>query len=105
MKEIIYYKLKNGKCPYFEWYNSLDKGVKLQIDRRIERLRFGNLGLIRRFDNITEIKFTQHSGYRIYAYECNNILIIFLSAGNKKTQKKDIELAKQYLKEFKERYK
>lgn len=83
----------------------MDKGVKLQIDRRIERLRFGNPGLIQRFDNITEIKFTQHCGYRIYTHECDNILIIFLLAGNKKTQQKDIELAKQYLEEFKERYK
>ena len=44
MKEIIYYKTYDNKCPYLGWYNSLDKSVRLIIDRRIDRIRLGNLG-------------------------------------------------------------
>lgn len=55
MKEIIYYKTINGKCPYLEWYNSLDKSVRLIIDRRLDRIKLGNLGKYRKFDNLTEI--------------------------------------------------
>lgn len=55
IKEIIYYKTSNNKCPYLEWYNSLDKSVRLIIDRRIDRIRLGNLGKHRKFDNLTEI--------------------------------------------------
>ncbi|MCM1010789.1 MAG: hypothetical protein NC390_07960 [Fusobacterium sp.] len=105
MKEIIYYKLKNGKCPYLEWYNSLDKSVRLVVDRRIDRLKLGNPGSYRKFDNLTELKFTQGAGYRIYAYECDEIVIVFFTGGDKSTQVKDIELAKTYLLEFNERYK
>ena len=76
MKEIIYYKTINGKCPYLEWYNSLNK-----------------------------IKFVEGAGYRIYAYECEEAIIVFLSAGDKSKQSKDIDNAKKYLQEFKERYK
>ena len=105
MKEIIYYKLPNGKCPYLEWYCSLNKSIRLIIDRRIDRIKLGNIGLHRKFDNLTEIKFKKGAGYRIYAYEYNEVIIIFLSAGDKSKQSKDIELAKQYLSELKERYK
>ena len=53
---------------------------------------------------MTEIKFIEGAGYRIYAYEYDNVVIIFLSAGDKSKQSKDIEIAKKYLQEFKERY-
>ena len=105
MKEIIYYKTINGKCPYLEWYTTLDKSVRLIIDRRIDRIKLGNLGKHRKFDNLTEIKFTEGAGYRIYAYEYDDIIIILLSAGDKSKQTKDINLAKKYLQELKERYK
>ena len=105
MKESIYYKTANGKCPYLEWYNSLDRSIRLIIDRRIDRIKLGNLGKHRKFDNLTEIKFTEGAGYRIYTYECDDVVIVFLSAGDKSKQSKDIELAKKYLQEFNERYK
>ncbi len=105
MKEVIYYKTCNGKCPYLEWYNSLDKSVRLIVDRRIARIKLGNFGKYKKFDNLTEIKFTEGAGYRIYTYEYDDVIVVFLSAGDKSTQSKDIELAKRYLKEFIERYK
>lgn len=105
MKEIIYYKTINGKCPYLEWYNSLDKSVRLIIDRRLDRIKLGNLGKYHKFDNLTQIKFTEGAGNRIYAYEFDNVIIVLLSAGDKSKQSKDINLAKTYLQEFKERYK
>ena len=105
MKEVIYYKTLEDKCPYLDWYNSLDKSIRLIIDRRIDRIKLGNLGNYRKFDNLTEIKFVEGAGYRIYAYECNDVIIVFLTAGDKSKQSKDIELAKKYLKEFNERYK
>lgn len=104
MKEVIYYKTLDNKCPYLEWYNSLDKSIRVIIDRRIDRIKLGNLGTHKKFDNLTEIKFVECAGYWIYAYEYNDVIIIFLSAGNKSKQSKDIELAKKYLQEFKERY-
>lgn len=105
MKEIIFYKTIDNKCPFLEWYNSLDKSIRLIIDRRIDRIKLGNLGDYKRFDNLTEIRFKEGAGYRIYAYEYDKVVIIFLSAGDKSKQSKDIVLAKKYLQEFIERYK
>lgn len=28
MKQIIYYTTIDNKCPYLDWYNSLDKSEK-----------------------------------------------------------------------------
>lgn len=105
MKEIIFYKTIDNKCPFLEWYNSLDKSIRLIIDRRIDRIKLSNLGNYKRFDNLTEIRFKEGAGYRIYTYEYDEVVIIFLSAGDKSKQSKDIVLAKKYLQEFIERYK
>jgi putative addiction module killer protein len=42
--------------------------------------------------------------YRIYFAEQEKTIVLLLTGGNKKTQCKDIEKAKQYWNEFKERY-
>ena len=44
MKQIIYYTTIDGKCPYLDWYKKLDKSVRQQVDRRIDRLQEGNYG-------------------------------------------------------------
>lgn len=82
----------------------MDKSIRVIIDRRIDRIKLGNLGTHKKFDNLTEIKFVEGADYRIYAYEYNDVIIIFLSAGDKSKQSKDIEITKKYLQEFKERY-
>ena len=87
-----------------DWYKSLDKSIRLVIDRRIDRLKNGNFGIYKRFDNLTELKFKQGAGYRIYTCELDDVIIVLLSGGDKSSQVKDIKLAKIYLEEFKERY-
>ncbi|MCD7880034.1 MAG: type II toxin-antitoxin system RelE/ParE family toxin [Candidatus Gastranaerophilales bacterium] len=104
MKEIFYYKTINGKCPFDDWYNSLDKSIKLLIDRRIDRIEQGNYGYHRRFDNIVEIKFKQGAGYRIYAAEYEDTIIIILCGGDKSKQSNDIKNAKIYMEDIKERF-
>lgn len=99
MKEIFYYKLSNGKYPYKEWYKNLDNSVKIKIDKRLEKLEEGHYGDYKRFDNIVELRFKQ--GYRIYFTEYENIIVVLLCAGDKKTQKNDIKKAKEYMENLK----
>ncbi len=47
-----------------------------------------------------ELRFHMGPGYRVYfAYEGSTILLL-LVGGDKSTQKQDIQLAKQYLKQY-----
>ena len=38
MKEILYYQTIDGKTPYLEWYNSLDKSLRLIVDKRLSKV-------------------------------------------------------------------
>ncbi len=97
MKEILTYKTKDGKCPFDIWMNSLDNSMKVRVSKRIERVEEGNYGDYKKLDNnILELRFKFGSGYRIYFAEVENVIIILLCAGDKSTQVKDIEKAKEY---------
>ncbi len=106
MKEILTYKTEDGKCPFDIWMNSLDNSMKVRVSKRIERVEEGNFGDYKKLDNdISELRLKFGSGYRIYYTEIDNIIIILLCGGDKSTQVKDIEKAKEYLQDLKERNK
>lgn len=105
MKEILYYVKTNGKCPYEEWYSSLDIKIQIRIASRLERLIEGHYGEIRKLTNseLSEMKFKFGKGYRIYYKDLNDILVLFLAGGDKSSQKEDIKQAEKYYKDYIER--
>lgn len=103
MKQIIYYTTIDNKCPYLDWYNSLDKSIRSRIDMRIDKLEEGHYGDYKCISNdLFELRCKFGSGYRIYFTEEENVIILILCAGDKSTQKKDIQKAKDIIKEIKE---
>lgn len=103
MKEIIFYTNKNNKSPVKDWLKKLDKSIRIKITSRLVRLTEDNYGEHKKLDsNISELKFNFGSEYRIYYTEKDNIIIILLCAGDKKTQSKDLEKAKELYKELME---
>ncbi len=106
MKEILTYKTYDGKCPFDMWLNNLDNSMKVRISKRMERFAEGNYGDCKKIDSdISELRFKFGAGYRIYFTEVENIIIILLFGGDKSTQNNDIEKAKEYLQDLKERNK
>ena len=104
MKEIIYYQTIDNKIPYLDWYKSLDKSLKLIVDKRISKIERGLLGNIKRLsEDLYEIKFD--NGLRIYYTEKGDTIILLLTGGSKSKQSKDIELAQKYISEYNERIK
>ena len=102
MKEIIYYQTNDNKVPYLEWYNSLDKSLKLIVDKRLSKVERGLYGKIRRLsEELYEIKFD--NGLRIYYTEIDNTIVLLFTGGNKSKQSKDIETATKYLNDYNER--
>ena len=98
-KQIIVYKDNQGKIPFNEWQNSLQKTDKLIIYKRLERLKLGNYGDYKSVgDGILELRFNQ--GFRIYFTEIDNVIVLLLCGGGKSTQQKDIEKAKAIKKEL-----
>ena len=102
MKEILYYTKENGRCPYNDWFKSLDLQTRVRIASWLERLIDGQYGEIRKLTNsaLSEMKFKFGKGYRIYYIDLNDVLILFLAGGDKSTQNNDITKANQYYKEY-----
>ena len=102
MKEIIYYQTAENKVPYLEWYNSLDKSLRLIVDKRLSRVERGLYGNNKRLsEELYELKFD--NGLRIYYTEIENTIVLLFTGGNKSKQSKDIEIATKYLNEYNSR--
>jgi len=96
------YKTPAGKEPFTEWLRSLkDKTIKYRIVTRLDRLETGSLGDYKNLgDGINELRMQFGAGYRVYFAIIGKQLIILLHGGDKASQRNDIKLAKQYLKEI-----
>ncbi|HAT8266800.1 TPA: type II toxin-antitoxin system RelE/ParE family toxin [Legionella pneumophila] len=100
-KTIKIYQKDNGDCPFISWLESLDTAIRHRIQSRLARVAIGNLGEYKILgDGISELKFKFGSGYRIYCSELDDVIVLLLCAGDKKTQSKDIKLAKEYLNDY-----
>lgn len=105
MKEILYYTKENGKCPYNDWFINLDIQTQVRIASRVERLIEGHYGETRKLvkSELSELKFKFGKGYRIYYKDLDDVLILFLAAGDKSNQKDDIKQAEKYYNDYLER--
>jgi putative addiction module killer protein len=95
---IDIYKTANGKEPYVEWLESLDRAVRARIKARLTRIQeTSNLGIHEPVgDGIFELKFDFGPGYRVYFGFKTDTFLILLFGGNKKGQQRDIDKAKEY---------
>ena len=95
-KEIRYYVTPRGKSPFLKWIKGLEGRSRIAVGRLIQRVAQGgsrksvkSLG-----HGVWEIKMT--SGLRMYFGQERSVIILLLMGGNKTTQVRDIEKAKQY---------
>ena len=92
------------KTPEFDkWFRKLKNlKAKAKILFRIQKIEsYGHFGDCKQVGNgIRELRINFAKGYRIYFKERNGKLIILLIGGNKSTQQKDIEKAKEIWKKL-----
>ena len=87
---------------YSRWFDSLrDRKARARIDVRIRRLSLGNPGDVRPVgEGVSELRIDYGPGYRVYFAQHGATLIILLTGGDKRTQKRDIEKALRMSREF-----
>ena len=85
---------------YQRWFESLrDLNAQLRIGARIRRVSLGNLGDSKPVgDGVSELRIPYGPGYRVYFIQSGATVIILLAGGDKSTQRKDIERAKELAK-------
>jgi putative addiction module killer protein len=104
--KVLIYEDINGKAAYSHWLDNLrDQRAAAKIEVRVRRIRLGNLGYWDPVgEGVGEIKIDYGPGYRVYFGRVGSTIVVLLCGGDKKTQKKDIERAKEFWRDFKERY-
>lgn len=71
---------------------------------RLDRLRLGNFGDCKTLqDGVSELRIHYGPGIRIYYGKIANKIILLLCAGNKGSQNRDINKAKEYFNDYQSR--
>ncbi len=101
--EIREYLTVEGRSPFARWFNKLDAQAAVKVTVALERMEQGNISNIKGLGGIFEYKLTYGPGYRVYFGRDGDYLILLLAGGTKKTQSRDILLAKQFWNDYKKR--
>lgn len=105
MIEIRRYVTRAGKSVFNEWFAPLaDRNAKARIADRIDRLEAGNFGGCESLGGgLIEVRLACGPGYRIYCAMIGRTCVLLLCGGDKRKQSSDIERARDYLKDYRER--
>jgi putative addiction module killer protein len=102
-KEIVAFRAKDGRVPFEDWLDDLgDKRAVARVLARLARVRQGNPGDCKTVgEGVSELRVDYGPGYRVYFGQRGQTVVVLLCGGDKRTQDRDIRLAKQYWHEFK----
>ncbi len=104
---MIEYTISNyiddtGKEPIKDWLKSIDGTARKRILLRLDRLKDGNFGDYKQLDEyLYELRFNFGPGYRVYYTIENNTVVLLINGGDKKSQVKDINKAKDIINKLK----
>lgn len=91
------------RTRHFEtWIRRLkDRSGRLRVLKRIDRLMSGNPGDVRPVgEGVSELRIDAGPGYRVYYLRDGDTVILLLCGGDKATQPKDIDKARELAREW-----
>lgn len=103
-RTILIYSDARGREPLSEWMRSLkDKKVRAAVMVRIDRMEHGNFGDHASVgDGVQELRIQLGPGYRVYFGMDDEGIVILLGGGTKRSQRRDIERAKQIWRKYRQ---
>ncbi|MEZ6045935.1 MAG: type II toxin-antitoxin system RelE/ParE family toxin [Planctomycetaceae bacterium] len=104
MPEITLYETEDGRAPFAEWFDSLNANAAAKVTTSVTRMGLGNFGDHKSVKGgVWELRIHFEKGYRLYYAKDGEDIVLLLAGGTKSRQKADIENAKQYLRDYKQR--
>jgi len=104
--KLLEYQTTNGVSPFAKWYNSLNAVAAAKITVALVRMEQGNSSNAKSVGaGVLEFRINFGAGYRVYFGRDSETIIILLAGGTKKRQQNDIENAKSYWLDYKQRKK
>ena len=104
-QEVRVYARSDGSEPFTQWLRGLrDGATRNRIRQRIARIRLSNFGDTRPVgDGVQELRIHFGPGYRVYFGREGDALVILLCGGDKGSQDRDIERAREYWRDHRRR--
>ena len=89
---------------YARWIARLDDDrARARIEVRIYRLSLGNAGDVKPVGGgVSELRVDYGPGYRVYFTQRGKAMVVVLCGGDKRTQNKDIAVAKDLARQLRE---
>ena len=103
--ELRYYQTAAGERPFVEWLEDLnDRQARTRIEARLARVAVGNCGDVEPVgEGVMELRIDWGPGYRVYFARVGQVIVLLLCGGDKRTQQRDINRAKEYFEDYKAR--
>ncbi len=102
MNELIEYVRDNGRCPFAEWFKSLDDQSAAKVTTALDRMKAGNFGDYKSVGSgVIERRIHHGPGYRIYFGRDGDKLVVLVGGGTKSRQSSDIKTAQETWAEYK----
>ena len=90
-----------GRVPFREWLVVLDVTARARVQARILRFETGNLGDHKEVGGgVWEARLDFGPGYRVYFGRRGRELVLLLTGGDKKSQKKDLNRARAFWRDY-----
>ncbi len=105
MTEIRKYRAPGGQVPFDRWLTRVkDERARARVHVQIGRLALGLPGDWKPVgEGVSELRIFEGKGYRVYFAREGKTVVLLLCGGDKSTQQRDIELAKEYWREYRRR--
>ena len=94
------YIREDGSIPFKRWFDRLNYRAAAKVSVALARIEQGNTSNIKWFSGLGEYIIDWGPGYRIYLLQDGDDLIVLLGGGTKKRQQKDIDKARELLREY-----
>jgi len=102
MPQIRYYFVSAGRQPFAEWFADLEAAARAKVTRAIVQLGHGNFSNVKSVgEGVFEYRIDFGPGYRVYFGQDGETLVILLTGGTKKRQRRDIDVAHVYWRDYK----
>ena len=102
---IEIYQQRSGHQPFVQWLYSLrDVKTQARVESRVRRLSLDHWGDHKNLGGgIIELRLDFGPGYRVYCSRVGEATVILLAGGDKSSQQRDIDKARRYLTDYRER--
>jgi putative addiction module killer protein len=95
--EVVVFEDRSGEKPYLKWLERLEWKTQERISARVMRMLRGQFGDYKALaGGLYELRLFFGPGYRVYFGEYGGRVVLILNGGDKSSQQKDINRAKEY---------